>query len=114
MSASTMAPCGLICAECPAFIATRTDDTATLLKCGHAWGQSYGREITADEVKCDGCRASGRKWLFCRDCALANCEKSSQFDSCAHCPDYPCAKVDAFEPDGRLRLEKLHAALSSR
>lgn len=111
MCKSSMAPCGLVCDECPAYIATRSNDTATLLKCGQEWGRSYGREIKAEEVMCDGCRGSGRKWLWCRDCALATCEKSSQSQSCAHCADYPCDKVDTLEDGFKERLGRIHADL---
>lgn len=112
MSDSSMAPCGLVCDQCRAFLATKANDTAALLQCGKEWAP--GREISAEDVKCDGCRASGRKWLFCRECALAGCEKSANVQSCAHCPDYPCERVGAFAAWGREQLAKIHDGIGNK
>lgn len=103
------APCGLVCEECKAYIATRTNDTETLLKQGKEWGSSYGREIKAEEVMCDGCRSDGRIWLGCRDCDLRNCEQSKELTTCAHCSGYSCAKTDGFW--GKKQLDTIHAGL---
>lgn len=109
----SMAPCGLVCEECPAYIATRANDTATLIKCGQEWGQ--GREIKAEEVMCEGCRqTSGKKCFYCRSCALAGCQKSPEFETCAHCPDYPCDKVSGVSAPLRKQLETIRSGLSTK
>lgn len=97
MNTSNIAPCGLDCHKCRAYIATRNSDIETLIKCGEEWGKAYNRPIAAEEVMCDGCRTGGRVWLGCRDCGLRQCEKSKEIATCAHCADFPCDQTKQLE-----------------
>jgi hypothetical protein len=113
VSCCATAPCGLVCEECRAYIATRANDTETLLKLGKEWGESYNRPIAAEEVMCDGCRSTtGRVWLGCRDCALHQCEQGKETPSCARCASYPCSRTEGFW--GKDSIAKQHAELKGQ
>lgn len=109
----TMAYCGLICEECPAFIATRNEDMEALAKLAVEWGDE-GDAFTAEDMMCDGCTARGRIFTWCRECELRNCAPKRGVATCAHCPDYEgCDKLQRLFAMGeigaatRARLEAL-------
>ena len=53
-----IAYCGLDCAECPAYIATRAGDEARLAETATEWS-SDDYPVSAAEVPCDGCVQQG-------------------------------------------------------
>lgn len=118
MIKANIAPCGIDCSKCQLYVATLANDTETMLKIGHEWskGHDFGREITAEDAQCDGCRApSDRVWLGCRDCAMRVCDSAKDIQHCAHCASFPCDHTKAFEARwGTDHLTKAHAALKQQ
>jgi hypothetical protein len=99
---SLVAVCGLYCGACPMYLATRSDDEEkrqALLKRFSA-GPS---KLTMEDILCDGCLGTGRVASFCRSCAIRACPSDkSNVARCSDCPDFPCARIAAFNNDGML------------
>ena len=46
--------CGLVCNECPAYIATRDNDDHLRAKVAGKWSRQFGFDMKAEDVNCDG------------------------------------------------------------
>ena len=111
MATELIAYCGLICTECPAYIATRQDDTNKLQALALEW---YGEEDNAEFCLCDGCTTGGRKNNYCKECGVHLCAKDRGVVNCAHCDDYGCETLTTlFEhiPLGKETLDRIRASL---
>ena len=63
----TIAFCGLICTECPAFIAPRKDDDKEREKVAKVWSKEYKCDMKTEDINCDGClEESGRLFNYCK------------------------------------------------
>jgi hypothetical protein len=94
-----IAYCGLICSDCPAYVATQADDLAALERVTAQWREAFSApEITADSIICDGCLGSngGRLSGYCRACEIRACGRERGVVNCAHCDQYGCEKLEAF------------------
>ncbi|MBU7015000.1 MAG: DUF3795 domain-containing protein [Theionarchaea archaeon] len=85
--------CGLVCNECPAFIAKRTDDNEMREKTAKAWS-SPEWVVEADEINCDGCTGEGEPFKHCTMCKVRQCGSEKGVINCAHCTDYPCGPLE--------------------
>jgi hypothetical protein len=80
--------CGYDCGLC----AARSDDPAVRQRLVDGWRKYFGHQgYTAENVRCDGCRADGR--LADKSCKARPCAKERGVESCALCDDFPCDKV---------------------
>jgi hypothetical protein len=109
--------CGLLCNECPAFIATQNDDDGLRQKVAGKWSKQFGFNVQAKDVNCDGCQ-SGSERLFshCQVCAIRKCGMSKQVENCAHCDEYGCDTLESFIqyiPHARKKLEQIRAEVIS-
>ncbi|OGD16762.1 MAG: hypothetical protein A2Y69_02485 [Candidatus Aminicenantes bacterium RBG_13_59_9] len=106
-----IAYCGLVCSECPAFIATQAGDREALDKIVEQWRTEYNApNITLEGVMCDGCLDGGRKCGHCFECEVRACGIEKGVANCALCLDYACAKLEAFfkmVPQARTTLDAL-------
>jgi hypothetical protein len=97
--------CGLICTECPAFVATQADDHEALERVAAQWRQEYNApDITVDSVICEDARKCGH-WY---ECEIRACGASRGVANCAHCDDYACERLEGFfgfVPDARAVLD---------
>lgn len=94
-----VAYCGLVCSDCPAYIATQSNDPAALEQVAAQWrAQIDSPDITADSILCDGCPGTngGRRISYCDTCAIRACAVERELSNCAHCPDYACEKLEGF------------------
>lgn len=110
-----VAYCGLVCTDCPAYIATQADDRAALEAVAAQWRQEYSApDIKTESVICDGClTTNGRKCSHCFECEIRACATGRNMVNCAHCTDYACDKLERFfalAPDARATLSAIHAA----
>ena len=111
-----IAYCGLICSDCPAYIATQAKDQAALLRVRDQWRQEYNvPDMAVDDVTCDGCLVGGLKCSNCAECDIRACGVSRAVANCAHCVDYDtCAKLErffGFVPDAKAVLDQVRAFL---
>jgi hypothetical protein len=85
--------CGIVCTDCRAFIAAQRDDTELKKEVAEAW--STEEEILeAEDISCDGCLATGRK--FGGTCEVRRCGYDKGIDNCAYCREFPCGKLTIF------------------
>jgi hypothetical protein len=110
-----VAVCGLICSDCPAYVATQADDRAALERVAAEWRQAYNApNITVESVICDGCLDGGRKCGHCAECNIRACGVARGVANCAHCPDYGCEKLEGFfgfVPQARATLDEIRRSL---
>ncbi|RJP84772.1 MAG: DUF3795 domain-containing protein [Desulfobacteraceae bacterium] len=103
--------CGLVCNECPAYIATRNDDDQLRAKVAEQWSRQFGFDLKADDVNCDGCRSGSERLIgHCRVCAIRKCGMAHQVKNCAHCDDYGCNTLESFIkflPHAKSKLEQI-------
>jgi len=106
-----MSFCGLLCNECPTFLATRNDDDVMRTKTAEHWSKEYKAKIKPEDINCDGCLSDGGKlFAHCRVCRIRSCGKAKGVENCAYCDEYPCEKLELIHkmaPDARKRLDEL-------
>lgn len=82
--------CGVICTECPVYIAAQKNDDAKRKKVSQEWSLP-DEPIKPEDIDCDGCLTIGKKlYKFCATCEVRKCGFKKKVESCAHCNDYPC------------------------
>ncbi len=110
-----IAYCGLVCTDCPAYIATQANDQAALERVAAQWREEYNAPtITVESVICDGCLTDGRKCSHCSECEIRACGVEQGVANCAHCVDYACDKLEGFfgfVPDARTVLDEIRQSL---
>jgi len=111
-----IAYCGLICTDCPAYIATQADDRTALEQVAAQWREEFNApNITVESIICDGCLDNGRKCSHCAECDIRACGIERGVLNCAHCPDYAsCEKLQGFfgfAPQARVTLDEIRQGL---
>ncbi|MBU0492351.1 MAG: DUF3795 domain-containing protein [Chloroflexi bacterium] len=111
-----IAYCGLVCTDCPAYIATQADDRAALERVAAQWREEYNApNMTVESIICDGCLDdAGRKCGHCAECEIRACGVERGVVNCAYCADYACEKLEGFfgfVPAARIVLDGVRAAL---
>ncbi len=96
MTHISLGRCGIMCAECPAFIATRTDDAELRKSTAAEWSKMYHAEIKPDDIVCDGCISDGRHFSYCSVCELRSCAGGRGLDHCGQCDEFACDKLEMF------------------
>ncbi|MFC2079684.1 DUF3795 domain-containing protein [Candidatus Bipolaricaulota bacterium] len=106
-----IATCGLTCTECPAYIATKSEDAAALETLAKTWSEQYEATLSADDCACDGCHSTVGPWMsHCSECEIRACGTEKGVENCANCTEYACEKlVKFFEfvPDAKTMLDGL-------
>ena len=107
--------CGIICTQCPAFIAYRTDDQALREKTSAEWSKMYGAPIKAPDINCVGCLATeGVQISHCAECDIRACsQQTHQLANCGLCDEYSCEKVEKFfefVPSCKEVLDEINAS----
>jgi hypothetical protein len=111
MSVKMIAYCGLVCTECPAFIATLSNDTDKLASLALEW---YGTEGDAAFCECEGCTQDKRINNFCLECGVRLCAAGRKVVNCAHCQDYGCKTLtNLFQhiPQAKENLDHIRASI---
>ena len=106
-----IACCGLVCSDCPAFLATKYDDDAARATTAAVWAEKYGLDVKPEDVNCDGCRnEGGRRMAYCRTCGIRACCSGKGLDNCTLCEEGPCdqlTKFNEFSPEAGAAFEEL-------
>ena len=107
--------CGLVCSECPAYLATIADDDDQRAAVAKRWSREYDSEIPAASINCLGCHAGdGDVFAHGLECAMRLCGRDRGVETCGHCDDYPCKNLEEFfllVPDARGRLDAIRDSL---
>ena len=109
-----MSYCGLICTDCPAFIATQKNDNEARKKVAEEWSK-HDAALKPEDINCDGCLADTETvFKFCNICEVRKCGKSKGVVNCAYCDDYACdklAEIFKMAPEAKTRLDELRKTL---
>lgn len=104
-----VAYCGVLCTECPVYIAARNNDIDEMKKLAEEYS-SPNYIIKPEEVVCEGCcNNSKKKFKFCNECEIRMCGLDKMIKNCGYCSEYPCKKLNkSFEmcPENRKRLNE--------
>ena len=106
----TISRCGLICTECPAFIATKENDHKKKAEVAAVWSEQFKMEVKPEDVTCVGCLADGEHSSYCGMCEIRKCAVERELESCGLCVDYACEKLEkvlSMEPSCRERLDRI-------
>jgi hypothetical protein len=106
-----IASCGLICNQCPAYIATHKNDRKLREETAEKWSAMYNAEIKAEDIRCEGCHSkNGIVFFYCNDCKIRACCQEKEFSNCSECYQYPCVHLQEFfqfVPEAKETLESL-------
>ena len=107
--------CGLVCSECPAYLATIADDDGQRAAVAKRWSSEFDADIPPESIDCLGCHADDSS-VFSHGltCAMRLCGIKRGVETCAHCEDYPCKHLEEFfllVPDARARLDAIRDSL---
>ncbi len=108
--AHIIAYCGLVCSECPAFIAKKEDDNELRKKTAEDWSKQFGQDITPESINCDGCFSSDVVISYCHICEIRKCGLKKRVKNCAYCDEYICEKLEKWfknVPDAKKRLDEI-------
>ncbi len=103
--------CGLVCTECPAYLATLKNDDKLRKQTAEKWSEMYKSDIKPENINCNGCTTPGKKIQHCNECEMRLCGIKKGVKNCGRCADYSCDKIEAFlkwVPDAKkvLNAEK--------
>jgi hypothetical protein len=104
-----IAYCGLDCGKCDAFMATQVEDLERMKQIAERWNRELGTEFTAQDTLCDGCWSQRISGWCQKICLIRPCAEERSVESCAHCDDYQCEKLEKFlsdEPAAKEYLDK--------
>ena len=115
MNDRMIAYCGITCTDCDAYKATQANDIDALERMAKETSEQFGMEMTAADSMCDGCLSTtGRQIGYCHECAIRLCAIPRHVETCAHCDEYPCDRIEAFsKPDTphRKTLDEICSSL---
>lgn len=107
--------CGIVCSQCPGFLATQKDSDEERREVAESWSKMFDTEIKPEDINCDGClSSSGRLIDYCAVCEIRRCALEKAVENCAHCDEYACETLSNwFEsvPDAKATLEEIRQSL---
>ena len=106
-----IAYCGLVCSECPTFIATKNNDDEARVKTAAFYKKTYGFDCKPEEINCDGCLSAGGQLIgYCQTCDIRKCCSDKGHANCSVCEEQPCEKMiqfHTFSPDAKASYDRL-------
>jgi len=104
--------CGLLCNECPVYIATAQNDNLMKAKLAKEYS-SESSQFSAHDINCCGCFSETNKLSkICSNCEIRNCAEAKEVKNCGHCDNYPCRYIHSHVPEGsenRKRLDHIRS-----
>ena len=102
--------CGILCNECPVFIATAGNDEQMKARLAGEYSNER-HKFSAADIKCYGCFWEGAcNSKICGNCEIRVCAAARAVKNCGYCSDYPCSHINAHVREGsenRKRLDKM-------
>ncbi len=114
-----VAACGLICTECPAYIATQEDNDQKRAKVAEDWSK-WGEKLKLGDINCDGCVGTAKRlFRFCNTCEVRKCVLDKGLENCAYCENYSCQKLDDLlksenAPNAKKNLDDIRKGLKAQ
>ncbi len=85
--------CGVLCSQCPAYLATARGPEYQQ-QTAAAWERIYRLSVTAEQLACGGCLAPDEEVFHTsRGCEARLCCRERGLGSCAECDEDDCAKL---------------------
>lgn len=113
-----IAYCGLVCSNCPTYLATQNDDDTARENTAALYSEKFGLNLSPQEINCDGCTSEGGKLIgYCQTCEIRTCAREKSLDNCAVCGEQPCEKLTKFHefsPDAKRSFDALVAENKNR
>jgi hypothetical protein len=112
-----IAYCGINCAVCPEYLATKKDDDNMRKEVQNVWKNEYNVDLKLEDINCDGCKQNGRLSKYCQTCEIKKCAEGKNFENCAYCEDYACDDLNnlfamlSSEFSGKNRLDGIRKGL---
>lgn len=94
-----IAMCGLDCASCEAFIATKNNDDSLRKKVVKEWSEWFKTKgyvrppLKLEDINCRGCLSDGSVYLYCRECNIRRCGLEKGVKNCKECKEYRCDEL---------------------
>lgn len=99
--------CGLLCNECPVFIATAENDEQAKEKIAREFS-GEAMQFSKEDMNCYGCfHEDAKNSKMCGECEIRICAEVKGVKNCAYCSDYPCRHIDAHVPEGSQNRKRL-------
>ena len=90
----TVGYCGIVCSDCPVFMATERNDDLEREKIALMFTQQYGKEYRREDINCKGCVTDNSCiFSYCKTCGIRKCGKERNVKNCAYCANYPCKNL---------------------
>jgi hypothetical protein len=103
--------CGLVCTNCPTYLATQADDDIARQKTVALYEKKFGLKLKPEDINCDGCLSVGARRIgYCQSCEIRKCGMGKKISSCAMCDEQPCEKLKRFHefsPDAKAGFDAL-------
>lgn len=110
-----IAYCGIVCTECPAYVATQNEAPQELERVAAEWSKEFEVELKPEDVICDGCPPGHTRYCsHCAECEIRACATAKALRNCAYCDEYSCGKLtDLFKsiPSAKRKLDEIRAGL---
>ena len=107
--------CGLVCTNCPTYLATQADDDTAREATVALYEKKFGLKFKKEDINCDGCLSSGGRLIgYCKSCDIRKCAMEKKVSHCAKCDEQPCNKLmrfHEFSPDAKAGFEALVKAM---
>ncbi len=112
--AKLMAYCGMECGECPAYLATQSNNLEMKAQVAAFMNQKLGAKYQASDINCDGCTTNQRLVPHCKACEVRISAVDRKVANCAVCDSYGCEKLTKLHamipPTAKQNLEALRKA----
>jgi hypothetical protein len=103
--------CGLVCTNCPAYLATQANDDVAREKTVALYEKKFGFKLKPEEINCDGCLSVGGRLIgYCQVCEIRKCAIEKKVTTCAMCDEQPCDRLERFHefsPDAKAGFDAL-------
>lgn len=113
-----IAYCGLVCTNCPTYLATQANDDVARGKTVELYAKKFGLKLKIEDINCDGClSAGGRLIRYCQLCEIRKCCINKKVAHCAACEEQPCENLKnfhKFSPDAKACFDALFREMNQR
>ncbi|AZR74847.1 hypothetical protein BBF96_06535 [Anoxybacter fermentans] len=107
--------CGLLCNECPVFIATINNDHEARVELAKKYSNEKC-QFEPEDIYCVGCHEIDvENSKMCSACKIRACGVKKEVENCGWCNEYPCDLISEYVPEDskeRKRLDKIKSNLS--
>jgi hypothetical protein len=99
--------CGLLCNECPIFIATVEKNELEKEKLAREYSTD-SCQFSKEDMNCYGCFwEENKNSKMCGNCAIRICAEVKGVKNCGYCSEYPCSHIDTHVPEGSENRQRL-------